>query len=92
MAATVWEYEVLRVQDEDPFEIREHLEPLGERGFQLVHVRNNADGSLLMILARNTGQAVGNDGGLLEDGFTDSQMALMAVNWTARSGEYKATN
>ncbi|MBI3928837.1 MAG: hypothetical protein HY319_25070 [Armatimonadetes bacterium] len=79
---TIWEYETVQVFDCDPEEMRDVLEPLGQRGFQLLHVRNNADLSLLMIFARDTGRPVEVSSGPLQDGFTDSQMELMAVNWS----------
>ncbi|MCA9796307.1 MAG: hypothetical protein KC910_31085 [Candidatus Eremiobacteraeota bacterium] len=79
MAATRWEYESISVRPA-PDAIKLALEELGERGFQVLHVRDNADGNLLMMLGRDTGRPA------LEDAasapFTDSQYEMMAVNWT----------
>ncbi len=78
MNATKWEYQSVKVSAE-PNAIEVALEPLGRRGYQVLHVRDTEDG-LLMILGRATNE----EADLEEETinlFTDSQHELMAVNW-----------
>ncbi|MBI3924306.1 MAG: hypothetical protein HY319_02080 [Armatimonadetes bacterium] len=82
MPVTIWDYEAVRIQAADPAHVREVLRPFGERGFQMAHVHTHPDGSLMIILARNTGRPVDESDELTSPVFTDSQMEMIAINWT----------
>lgn len=57
MPATIWEYEVIRCGPELQ-DVRSRLNTMGERGFEVLHLKEDGNGVFVLIMAKNTGRPV----------------------------------
>ena len=62
----LWQYEsfILEAQDGEPpkpDDIKETLNSYGKTGYQVLHIKEKTEGSLLFILARDTGRPIDED-------------------------------
>lgn len=89
----LWQYESFVLQAEGaeggapaPGEIREVLNQYGKTGYQVIHIKERTDGSLIFIMARDTGRPMDEDEEQSKDWLVDVVTGADA-HLAARTGD-----